>query len=365
MPGTLSSLPLTPRSSRKAVALYSGGLDSTLAIIAVLRQGVEVTAVTFLNHFGCDISDRSSCSKNPFSAAEKFGFEVKLNHLSEKFIDIVKNPKFGHGKNMNPCMDCRILMLKEAKAFMEMTGAAFIITGEVLGQRPMSQRRDALNIIDREAGLRGLVLRPLSAKLLKPTLVEESGLVTRELLYDFGGRSRKPQMALAKEFGLTEYPAPAGGCLLTEPNYSYRLKELLGHDPNPSLLDLQLLRIGRHFRLSPECKVVVGRDMSENEALSKLADEKGIILRVIGHGSPLTLVRGTAGQDEVTTAASLCARYSDAKKLAEAEVKVAAKEEVTRLKVAPATDFIVDALKIEKRPNDRPLRRTETVERAG
>ena len=152
----------------KAVALYSGGLDSTLAILTVLRQGIEVKAVTFLNHFGCDISDRSSCSRNPFPAAEKFGFEVKLSHLSEKFLEIVKHPKFGHGKNMNPCMDCRILMLREAKEFMDMAGAEFIITGEVLGQRPMSQRRDALDIIDREAGLRGHIVRPLSAKLLKP-----------------------------------------------------------------------------------------------------------------------------------------------------------------------------------------------------
>jgi tRNA-specific 2-thiouridylase len=198
-------------SASGAVALYSGGLDSTLAILVVLRQGVEVKAVTFLNHFGCDISDRSSCSKNPFSAAEQFGFEVKLSHLSEKFIEIVKNPKFGHGKNMNPCMDCRILMLKEAKEFMNMTGAAFIITGEVLGQRPMSQRRDALDVIDREAGLKGHVLRPLSAKLMKPTIAEEKGIVERGLLYDFSGRSRKPQIALAEEFGLTDYPAPAGG----------------------------------------------------------------------------------------------------------------------------------------------------------
>lgn len=152
---------------------------------------------------------------------------------------------------------------------------------------------------------------------------------------------------------------------MTEPNYSYRLKELFDHDPNPSLLDLRLLRIGRHFRLSPECKAVVGRDMSENEALSKLADEKGIILRVIGHGSPLTLVIGKTGGDDIMTASSLCARYSDAKKLAEAEVKVVAGEEVTRLKVAPATDFIVGALKIEKRSGDGLLRRTETFERAG
>ena len=342
----------------RAIALYSGGLDSTLAIIAVLRQGIDVTAVTFLNHFGCDISDRSTCSKNPFSAAEKFGFEVKLSHLSEKFIDIVKKPKFGHGRNMNPCMDCRILMLKEAKVFMEMTGAAFIITGEVLGQRPMSQRRDALNIIDREAGLKGLVLRPLSAKLLKPTLPEDGGIVDRELLYDFGGRSRKPQMALAEQFGLTDYPAPAGGCLLTEPNYSHRLRELLDHDPDPSLLDLRLLRIGRHFRLSPGCKVIVGRDKAENEELLKLSDDKGTVMRVIGYGSPITLVRGMADKDEIMTAAALCARYSDARKLLEADVKVAAGFEVTRLKVLPAPDYVIEELKIEKKVRDSSLQRT-------
>ena len=273
-------------SAPKAVALYSGGLDSTLAILTVLRQGIEVKAVTFLNHFGCDISDRSSCSRNPFPAAEKFGFEVKLSHLSEKFLEIVKHPKFGHGKNMNPCMDCRILMLREAKEFMEMAGAEFIITGEVLGQRPMSQRRDALDIIDREAGLRGQIVRPLSAKLLKPTAAEETGVVNREGLFGFSGRSRKPQIALAREFGLTDYPAPAGGCLLTEPNYSYRLRELLVHDPDPSLPDLQLLRVGRHFRLGSGCKLIVGRNEEENELLLKLDREKGFFLRVVNYGSP-------------------------------------------------------------------------------
>ncbi|MDA8431446.1 MAG: 7-cyano-7-deazaguanine synthase [Nitrospiraceae bacterium] len=341
----------------RAVALYSGGLDSTLAVIAALRQGIEVTAVTFLNHFGCDITDKSSCSKDPFSAAEKFGFTVKLCHLSEKFIDIVKNPKFGHGRNMNPCMDCRILMLKEAKAFMEMTGAEFIITGEVLGQRPMSQRRDALNIIDREAGLKGLVLRPLSAKLLKPTIAEENGLVDRELLYDFGGRTRKPQMALAEEYGLTDYPAPAGGCLLTEPNYSYRLKELLDHAPDPSLTDLQLLRIGRHFRLSRGCKAVVGRDRSENDELLALTGDEGTWMRVIGYGSPVTLLRGAAENDEVVTAAALCARYSDAGKLPEADVKVTAGAEESRLKVMPAPAFVVEGLKIQKKQSGKSLQR--------
>lgn len=340
-------------SATRAVALYSGGLDSSLAILTVLRQGIEVKAVTFLNHFGCEISDRSSCSRNPFSAAEKFGFEVKLCHLSEKFIEIVKNPKFGHGKNMNPCMDCRILMLKEAREFMDMTGAEFIITGEVLGQRPMSQRRDALDIIDREAGLKGHVLRPLSAKLLKPTIAEEKGIVERSLLYDFNGRSRKPQIALAEEFGLTDYPAPAGGCLLTEPHYSYRLKELFLHDPNPSLLDLQLLRVGRHFRLKPGCKIIVGRDSEENETLLKMASGAGPLLRVPGHGSPITLVRGSTEDEAIMTAAAICARYSDAKNLPVVDVKVMSDNNELILNVTPADSGTIEDLKIEKTAGKR------------
>ncbi len=338
----------------RAVALYSGGLDSTLAILAVLRQGIEVKAVTFLTHFGCDISDKSSCSKDPFSAAEKFGFEVKLCHLADKFIEIVKNPRFGHGKNMNPCMDCRILMLREAWEFMRMSGAEFIITGEVLGQRPMSQRRDALNIIDREAGLKGYVLRPLSAKLMKPTLAEEKGLVNRELLYDFSGRSRKPQMALADEFGLTDYPAPAGGCLLTDPNYSYRLRELLEHDKNISIKDLALLRLGRHFRLSPDCKIIVGRDKHENEALLKLLSDKWVRLGVEGHAGPVTLIIGDAPEETIRTAASICARYSDAKGIGLVTVSVFAGKGSANIKVYPADDVIIEYHRIAKRDKERP-----------
>ncbi len=345
----------------RAVALYSGGLDSTLAILILLRQDIEVKAITFMNHFGCEVSDRSSCSKNPFAAAEKFGFEVKMSHLSGKFVDIVKSPKFGHGKNMNPCVDCRILMLREAKEFMEMSGAGFIVTGEVLGQRPMSQRRDSLNIIDREAGLKGFVLRPLSAKLLKPTIPEEQGIVKRDLLYDFGGRSRKPQMALAEELGLIEYPAPAGGCLLTEPNYAYRLRELLNHSPNPSFLDLQLLRIGRHFRISPECKVIVGRDHSENEALIKLSDGKSPLMRVLGHGSPLAMLRGRTDEQAILTAAALCGRYSDGRGLKEVDVMVGGGiSEGFTIRVVPAADCDIEEFKIEKkaRTGARSLQRT-------
>ncbi len=257
----------------KAVALYSGGLDSTLAILAMQKKGIDVTAITFLNHFGCDISDKSSCSKDPFAASVKFGFKVKLSHLSDKFLNIVKNPKHGHGKNMNPCVDCRILMLKEAKEFMNLIDAEFIITGEVLGQRPMSQRRDCFPLVDREADVKGLVLRPLCAKKLPATIPEEMGLVNREELYDFCGRSRKPQMALAEEFGLTEYPSPAGGCLLTDPIYSFRLRDLLTHNENPDYRDINFLRVGRHFRLSPDCKIVVGRNKEENDVIESLSDQ--------------------------------------------------------------------------------------------
>ncbi|HET6515304.1 MAG TPA: 7-cyano-7-deazaguanine synthase [Thermodesulfovibrionales bacterium] len=325
----------------KAIALLSGGLDSTLAILVMLRQGVEITAVTFLTHFGCDISDSSSCSKNPFPAAEKFGFTVKLSHLADQFVEIVKNPVFGHGKNMNPCIDCRILMLREARDLMEMTGAHFVVTGEVVGQRPMSQRRDTLNMIDREAGLKGSVLRPLSAKLLAVTAPEKEGLVKREMLYGFSGRSRKPQMALAEELGLTDYPAPAGGCLLTEPNYSYRLRELLGHTPNPSLNDLHLLRVGRHFRLSQTCKTIVGRDEKENAAIESYAGNEDYLLRVEGSGSPTVLLSGEDSADFISLAASLCARYSDAKHLPEVDVTVVRGNGSSKARVVPAGDEVL------------------------
>ncbi len=336
----------------KALALFSGGLDSTLAILVMMRQGIDVTAITFLTHFGCDITDRSSCSKDPFKAAEQFGFTVKLCHLSDKFIEIVKNPKYGHGKNMNPCIDCRILMLKEAKELMNMVGADFIITGEVLGQRPMSQRRDTFPVIDREAGLAGYVLRPLTALNLKPTIPEGKGLVKRELLYGFRGRSRKPQMALASEFGLTDYPAPAGGCLLTDPIYSYRLKELLEHRPEPSLKEINLLRVGRHFRLSKNCKVIVGRNERENNIIESLAEKGDYILRTVGYGSPLTIITGYASSAEIEMASRLCARYSDAKYLAEITISIMKKVSsgiwhIGDITVSPADDILLSKFRIQ------------------
>ncbi len=333
----------------KAIALFSGGLDSTLAIITMLRQGIDVTAITFLTHFGCDISDKSSCSKDPFSAAEKFGFTVKLCHLADKFIEIVKNPKHGHGRNMNPCIDCRILMLKEAKELMSMTGADFIITGEVVSQRPMSQMRNTIYMIDKEAGVTGIVLRPLSAKLLEPTLPETKGIVDRERLYGFHGRSRKPQMELAKEFGLTEYPMPASGCLLTEQNYSYLVSELLEHSPSLSLNDLNLLRLGRHFRMSPTCKAIVGRDEKENDMLEQFAGDDDYLMKVEDFGSPITFLSGECEEAFIPLAASICARYSDARHLPEVTVTVFNKTTSYTLKVAAADESLLETCRIEKK----------------
>jgi tRNA-specific 2-thiouridylase len=341
----------------KAIALLSGGLDSTLAVLLLRRQGIDVTAVTFLTHFGCDITDSSSCSQDASLNALKYGFEVKLCHLAEEFISIVKNPRYGHGKNMNPCIDCRILMLRKAKELMELTGADFVATGEVLGQRPMSQRRETLPMMDREAGLKGLVLRPLSAKLLKPTVPETNGIVDREGLCDFRGRTRKPQMALAEEFGLTEYPAPAGGCLLTDPAYSHRLRELLGHDADPAMRDFHLLRVGRHFRLQSGLKAVVGRNKGENERIETLAEKGDYLLRVENVGSPVTLLSGGACPEDIETAASFCARYSDARHLPEVKVTVYRDGFYFDLFVRPAKDYLIESLRIENKGQSPVLAR--------
>lgn len=335
----------------KAIALLSGGLDSLLAVFVMRKQNIDVTALTFLTHFGCDITDRSSCSVEQTLNAQKYRFTIKHAHLGEKFINIVMNPEYGYGKNMNPCLDCRILMVKEAGEFMRMTGADFIVTGEVLGQRPMSQRRDTFPIVEKKSGLKGLVLRPLSAKRLKPTIPEINGLVDRGKLYDFAGRSRKPQIALAKEFGLTDLPTPAGGCLLTDPIYSKRLRELLDNNPCPEIADFSLLRIGRHFRASKGTKIIVGRNENENYQLIQAAKETDYLIRVIKYGSPVTLIRGEDRDRFVYTSGAICAKYTSGRNLPSVEVAVFQGEMDSRsflfsLKVMPANDNDLDDLRI-------------------
>lgn len=295
------------------IALFSGGLDSALAILLMLRQNIEVTALTFMTHFGCDLGDRSSCGSDPYPASEKFGFKVKLMHLGQKFVDLVENPKYGYGSETNVCLDCRILMLREAKALMALTSADFIVTGEVVGQRPFSQLKDKIHLVEREAGLRGKLLRPLSARILSPTDAEISGMVDREKLEGISGRSRKRQIELAAELGLDDYPSPAGGCLLTDHAYSARLRDLLAHSDRLTFDDLNLLRPGRHFRLDDSTKVIVGRDEQENMRLEGLGKPGHWQLEILNTGSPLALLVGNSSELNLRTAGSITARYTKAR----------------------------------------------------
>jgi len=321
-----------------AISLFSGGLDSCLSVLLMLRQNIEVTALTFMTHFGCDLQDRSSCSHDPYPAAEKFGFQVKLLQLGQKFVDIVRNPRFGYGRNMNPCLDCRILMLSEAKEYMEAVGADFIITGEVMGQRPFSQKVDKLKMTSQEAGLEGRLLRPLSARNLPPTIPEQEGLVDREQLEGITGRSRFRQLEMAKEFGLEDFPAPAGGCLLTDPEYSRRLRDLFTHQTVVTFNDLNLLRTGRHFRISPQTKIIVGRNETDNEKISAYADPGNLICEAVETGSPITIVRGPVSDEVRELACALTARYCDLKHEPEVVVNWSQGDDSGAMPVAPSQD---------------------------
>ncbi|MBU0984530.1 MAG: hypothetical protein KKA42_11705 [candidate division Zixibacteria bacterium] len=331
-----------------AIALFSGGLDSALAILLILKQNIEVTALTFMTHFGCDIGDRSSCGSNPYPTAEKFGFNVKLMHLGQKFIDIVENPKFGRGSNMNVCIDCRILMLNEAKNLMDMIGADFLITGEVVGQRPFSQQKDKMNLVMRETGLKNKLVRPLSARILPPTEPELTGLIDREQLEGISGRSRKRQIELAAEFGLDDYPSPAGGCLLTDEGYSNRLRDLLANTGYLSFDDLNLLRVGRHFRLDRATKVVVGRNETENNQIEGLKRDGHCLLEAPDVGSPLTLLIGDATEENIRKAAMITARYTSARN--ETSVRVVSRQvsdgTETEVSVEPARDQDLEPIAI-------------------
>jgi tRNA U34 2-thiouridine synthase MnmA/TrmU len=318
-----------------AVALFSGGLDSSLAIILVLKQNIQVTALTFLTHFGCTINDKSSCGADPYPVAEKFGFKVKLVHLGSKFINMVRFPRYGYGKNMNPCIDCRILMLKEAREFMKLAGADFVITGEIVGQRPKSQFKNSLSLVEKESGLEGYLVRPLSARLLPETIPERNGLLDRKLLEGISGRSRKRQLAMAEEFGLEGFSSPGGGCLLTDPQYSKRLRDLVEHCEDFSINDIKLLSFGRHFRLDKQTKLIVGRDKEDNESIRMYAESKHIMLEALGTGSPVALFISEGDESNLELAAAITARYSDLKREPLVEITRINEDNGRKLLVAP------------------------------
>lgn len=288
----------------KALSVFSGGLDSLLATHLIRAQGIEVQAVFFSSPFFSPITAKKS--------AEYIDIPFRIIDITERLMEVVKNPKHGYGENMNPCIDCHTLMFRIAGKMLEIEGAQFIITGEVLGQRPMSQNKKALAMIDSESGYHGLILRPLSAGLLETTIPERKGWVKREDLLSLSGRSRKPQMELAHKNNINKYPSPAGGCLLTDRQFSWRLKDLLSAETNPDPVDLELLKLGRHFRIAPCTKVIVGRNKTENSAIRSLAREKDLIITTVSTPGPTALVAGKIHPQEVEIAAVMAASYSDA-----------------------------------------------------
>ena len=322
--------------NKKCVALLSGGLDSILAIRVLQEQGIEVEAVNYVIKFAACIPSNGENAAT--KAAKMLKVPIKVVDITEEYLIVLQNPKHGYGANINPCIDCKIFMLKKAKEYMKEVGASFLVTGEVLGERPMSQRKDALAIIERDADVRGILLRPLSAKVLDTTIPEKEGVVDRKKLLDIKGRSRKPQMALANKFGINEYPNPAGGCLLTDPGFTRRVKDLMEYKEF-NTDNLIFLTVGRHFRLAPGAKLAVGRDNEENETLETHIKEGDISFRLTEHQGPLGVLRGSTAEDHIQLAASLVAYHTKLRN--EAELKVdywkSRSKDATTIIVKPAS----------------------------
>ena len=333
----------------RALGLLSGGLDSTLAARVMQEQGVEVLGLHFSTGFCLAdrhriLGNRSNPDKPYRNEALRAGADlsvpIEIIDIKDEYLPkVVLNPKYGYGSGMNPCIDCRIFMLEKAKQIMDERGFHFVFTGEVLGQRPMSQRRTPLDDVAEESGLGRLLLRPLCAKLLPPSIPEERGWVDRERLYDISGRSRKCQMALAEELGIIDYPQPAGGCCsLPDKNYARKLRDFLAHngtDVSPD--DMMLLKVGRHFRLSDAVKMVVGRDEGENAYLNRFVDGRAQVW-VDDFPSPLTLLEGSPSARELETACQITARYSDGRSEPTVPVRWQIGDDEGQLTVVPLDD---------------------------
>lgn len=308
----------------KALGMISGGLDSTLATKVLIDMGIEVEGVNFSTGFCVTEHTRNfkSEKERPLRPNEALrlsadlSFKLHIIDISKDYLPVVTSPKYGYGQNLNPCIDCRIFMFGHMKRLMGEFGADFMFTGEVLGQRPMSQHRQALKTIEADSGLAGLVVRPLSAALLDPTIPEVKGWIDRQRLLDWSGRSRKPQMQLAREKGLEDYPQPAGGCCyLTDPQYTAKLRDIFDHEGKANLTHehVLLLKVGRHFRVSDRIKVIVGRNERENNFL-KLYTRGRHAFVIEDHPAALTLaeIRGVPEESDLGTLASIAARYCDA-----------------------------------------------------
>ena len=298
---------------KKVVALLSGGLDSQLAVRMMQEQGFDVSAVAIKTPF-CDFDCGRGCGFEIRERADDLNVNLKTVYLGDEYIEMLKHPKHGIGAGFNPCVDCRSMMFEAAKKHMDEIGAEFIISGEVLGQRPMSQHAPALRTIEKDTGLLGKIVRPLSAGLLPETDPEKEGLIKRENLGMIKGRTRKAQLEMAKKYGIENPPNAGGGCLLTDPAFGLRAKDLFEHIENPTINDIDLLKIGRHLRLDEETKLVVGRNKDENEMIKAIALPDDVLLEARDHMGPVSILRGKNADKHISFASSVTLRYSDAPK---------------------------------------------------
>ena len=304
---------------RKAVALVSGGLDSMLAVRVVQDQGIQVEGLNFFTGFCVEghthaIRNKATAKprrNNALWVAERLRMKLHFVDVVEDYRSVVLNPNYGYGANLNPCLDCKIFMVKRALEWMRAHGFDFIVTGEVVGQRPKSQRKDTMPIVQRDSGAGDLLLRPLCAKHLPPTRPEQEGWVSRDLLLDFSGRSRKPQIALAEKYGLAEYAQPAGGCcFLTDHQYSLKLTDLWSSRGERAydLDDIMLLKVGRHLRPRPNFKVIIAREEGEGRFLQGYRNQF-VSMKTVSHGGPEALIDGVPSDEDILLAARLVARY--------------------------------------------------------
>lgn len=289
----------------RALALISGGLDSILAAKLIKDQGIDVIGICFHSAF--------FSYENAVRMTEQIDVPLKVIDFTEEHLKMVKDPKHGYGKNMNPCIDCHAMMMRYAGRLLKEMDADFIITGEVLNQRPMSQNRSALDVVKKESGFEEYILRPLCAKNLKPTRMELEGLVDREKLLNISGRSRKPQMELAEKWGIVEYPSPAGGCRLTEPGFSSRLKDLFTYNRDADTREIEILRYGRHFRINDRIKVISTRDAEEAKAIKPLINNEDYVFDTVDFPGSTIILKGNPNENDIYTAAAITARYSKGK----------------------------------------------------
>jgi len=298
----------------KALALFSGGLDSMLSVLILRKQDIFVEGVYFETPF--------FTAERAIKSARKIDLPLRIIDITDEMLKIIKVPKFGYGQGLNPCLDCHLFMCKKACEIKEKESYDFIVTGEVLGQRPLTQTKQALLIISKNCPCSDYIIRPLSAKVLPLTIPEIMGWVDRDKFFGIKGRSRKEQIRLANEFGLKDYPSPAGGCLLTDKNFSKRLKDLFKYQENISRRDLELLKIGRHFRLNSKTKAIVGRNQKENKTIISLSLPKDTIIQVTGYPGPIVLLPNGGDEEGELIAKLLAASYSDAPEGKDVKVRI-------------------------------------------